>query len=277
MAFDIGVNLTSQQYQNYVGVVFHHMRHADVQGVITISNRQKDWQHNIDIINKYSFPHIGMTAGVHPHNAKEVENCQLFMDTLENFVRTHINQVKAIGECGLDYNRMFSTKEQQIKVFQMQIDLAAKLDLPLYLHEREAHEDFYAILEQAKTKYPQLRGVVHCFTGSKEVMQRYLNLGLYIGITGWICDDLRNGALMDAVQQLFAKYSWKMMLETDSPWLSPPTYFSDFKGHNDGRREKRNEPDSIYYVADKIADLICIPPHEIIERTTETAKRFFKM
>lgn len=125
---------------------------------------------------------------------------------------------------GLDYSRMFSPKEKQISVFKEQLQIACDLHMPIYLHCRndekygsdDAHRDFLALLKEWKASHPSLQGIVHCFTSTREEMKTYLDLGFYIGVTGWICDERRNSALKDALAILPPD---RIVLETDSPFL----------------------------------------------------------
>jgi TatD DNase family protein len=152
----------------------------------------------------------------------------------------------AIGECGLDFNRNFSTPEQQLLAFEQQLKLACELDLPVFLHERDAFDPQIELL----TKYhKELKGgVVHCFTGNIEQMSRYLDLGLYIGITGWVCDLKRGQALRDAVKSLPLN---RILLETDAPYLRPKGLANNRKVDNGN-----NEPAYLPYIAEEVAGLM---------------------
>ena len=153
--YDCGVNLCSKQYTNYIETLKTHSIESGIKGWIAISNSENEWEKNLEYCRKYSDDNftIRTTLGIHPHNAKNARIDS--WKTLDNLVSN--NNVVAIGECGLDYNRMFSSKEEQIETFISQIELAAKYNLPLYLHERDAHDDFYNLLALYKTKYPNLK------------------------------------------------------------------------------------------------------------------------
>lgn len=126
------------------------------------------------------------------------------------------DRVVAIGECGLDFNRNFSAPEQQEYAFNAQLALAAELSLPVYLHCREAHERFIAILAPWLPQLPA--SVLHCFTGTREELEACLAMGLSIGITGWVCDERRGQALRELMPLIPAE---RLLLETDAPWLLP--------------------------------------------------------
>jgi TatD DNase family protein len=165
---------------------------------------------------KYPKYNLYFTSGVHPHDVKHLTKADF--SKIEELA-SHPNCV-AIGECGLDYNRMFSPKDKQLYWFEEHIKLAIKLNKPLFLHERDAEKDFYNLLQKYSKDIPKM--VVHCFTGKLATLNKYLNLGCYIGITGWINDDRRNQDLIHALQNTEQKTLLeKIMIETDCPFLSP--------------------------------------------------------
>ena len=226
---DIGANLSSKQF-SYLPPILNEAQQNGVCRIIITGSNLKNSEKAQTIIKKYPWYPLFSTVGIHPHDAKTFNDNTLI--ELRKLL-THPNVV-AVGECGLDYNRMFSPKEIQIKCFRAHLDLAVELNKPLFLHERDAENDFYNILSEYKGK---VRGVVHCFTGNKETVQKYLDLGMSIGITGWICDDRRNKDLLEAIKVIPLD---KIMVETDSPFLSP------IKGQT-------NVPSNIGYVVAKIA------------------------
>lgn len=150
------------------------------------------------------------TAGVHPHQAGQVSPD--WVAQLQSLLPT----AAAVGECGLDYNRMFSEKSQQQQVFATQLQLAYQHNKAVYLHERDAFADQISLLKSSKVN----KGIAHCFTGDRHQLTAYLDLGLYIGITGWLCDERRGQALQDALQYLPLD---RLILETDAPYLLPRT------------------------------------------------------
>jgi TatD DNase family protein len=160
---------------------------------------------------------------------------------------------------------MFSPVQTQMEVFIAQIELANKYNLPLYLHERDAHDDFYNVLSIYKAKYPNLKSIVHCFTGKKEHLIKYIELGFYIGITGWICDNRRNTDLIEAIKCLPID---KLILETDSPFLIPFEYGKKWN-------TRHNQPDSLEYIVNKISEIIDKPKSKIINKTIENYKKLF--
>ena len=226
---------------------------------------KKNAEKNLSYCHKYSDNKdfiIKTTIGIHPHEAKAAKVSSWIK--LESIIPNN-NKIVAIGECGLDYNRMFSPKIVQIEVFIAQIELAHKYNLPLYLHERDAHEDFYGILKIYKNKYPELQGIVHCFTGNEIQMKKYLELGFYIGITGWLCDNRRNKNLLTATKLLPLD---KLILETDSPFLIPQAYAKKWN-------TRRNQPDSISYVVEKMVEITGKQKEELVKISLANTKKLF--
>jgi TatD DNase family protein len=200
------------------------------------------------------------TSGVHPHDSR---NCT--MDTIVELRRlAAMEQVVAIGECGLDFNRDFSPRPQQEKWFEAQVALAEELQKPLFLHERDADQRFREILTAVRKSVP---AVLHCFTGSRESLKMYLDMGLHIGITGWICDERRGKSLRELVRDIPLN---RLMIETDAPFLLPRSMATKPK---DGR----NEPSFLPYVLQAVADCLGKPGEEIARATTATARSFFQL
>ena len=256
--YDIGINLTDKQfnkdrnkiikdaYENHIGLI--------ITGCNAFSNKMA-----IDIIKGSKYP-MYCTLGIHPHNAKDYSNN--FLKNWYDLYNKHKECVVAVGEVGLDYDRMFSPKDMQIETFQHMIDVARDTKLPLFLHERSAVDDFYNILK-ASPKEAQ-NSVVHCFTGNANTIKKYLDLGCMIGITGWICDKRRNGDLVDAIKYIPLE---RLMIETDAPWLTPQGY----------GLSRRNIPINIHYVYEEIARLLKVLPNRIKENTYYNTKRFFNI
>jgi TatD DNase family protein len=208
ITIDIGVNFAGKHYsiekiKRILSECNNYVTH-----LISISNSLKEVDINESLPNY--FPNIYYTVGVHPHNAKNIRN----LDDLHILTKKSQNSFcVAIGECGLDYNRMFSTKEKQIAVFKKQIEIAKIVKKPLYLHCRDAFDDFYQILKDSD----YYNGVIHCFTGNKDQSYKLEQLGFYFGITGWLLDNRRNKDLVEAVKSISID---KLLVETDAPWLS---------------------------------------------------------
>lgn len=213
---DIGANLHHPQFSDLDKVLTDSKTGGVNQIIITGTNSKRSFDAD-NLVSKYidpKYPVLYSTAGVHPHDAsREITNKNCFL-TLEKLLNK--KTVVAVGECGLDYNRMFSTKEDQISMFIKQIELAIAYDKPLFLHERDAFDDFYNILK--KYEKNKLKGVVHCFTGTKANALKYLELGYYIGLTGFICDNKRNRYTLEALKVIPID---RLLIETDAPFMNP--------------------------------------------------------
>ena len=198
------------------------------------------------------------TIGVHPHNARGFDRHT--QDQLRNLARAP--DVVAIGECGLDYDRDFSPRPEQRSAFEGQLELAAELQKPVFLHQRSAHDDFYRILKNARERL--VGGVVHCFTGDARELEAYLELGLCIGMTGFVCDERRGTHL----QQLLGRIPRdRLLLETDAPFLLP----RDLKGVS-GRR---NEPAYLPHIAASVARFTGREEAAVRRDTTAAAFQLF--
>ena len=202
------------------------------------------------------------TAGVHPHNAKDW-NEQTFA-RLEELTAFSGSNIRAIGECGLDYNRNFSPQDAQRKCFEDQLKLAVKIGKPVFLHERDAFGDFFSILKQYRAFLPG--AVVHCFTGQRCELEAYLSIDCYIGITGWVCDERRGGHLIPLLTTIPAN---RLLLETDAPYLLPRNLPRSVKG-----KSSRNEPCFLPHIAATVAEILGKTPEQIAMETSANAVRF---
>jgi TatD DNase family protein len=196
---------------------------------------------------------------VHPHHANEYE--QRVHEVLRE-LQEHA-AVVAVGECGLDYFRNFSPADAQRAAFERQLALAVDSGLPVFLHQRDAHDDFMRILRPRINDMS--RAVAHCFTGDRAHLHDYLELGLYIGITGWICDERRGKHLRDIVAEIPLD---RLMIETDAPYLLPRTLRPKPKS-------RRNEPMHLIEVLRVVAEAYGQPEQTIAAATTANARRFF--
>jgi len=204
------------------------------------------------------------TTGVHPHLAKQWEEKSY---SQLKALAEH-NHVAAIGEAGLDYNRNFSTPEQQRTAYEAQLELAAELNMPIFLHERDAHEDFAKILKQHRNYLSKV--VVHCFTGTDEELDAYIALDCYIGITGWICDERRGQHLHESIKKIPTN---RLMIETDAPYLLPRD-LPDSYPKPDGRR---NEPAYLPHILETVAKCRGQSVEQTAADTTLNAKEFFSI
>ena len=195
------------------------------------------------------------TVGIHPHHAKD------FKGTSELKAIASGPRVVAIGECGLDFNRNYSPHPAQEECFTAQLQLGLDLKKPLFLHSRDAHPRFSQILSSFKPE----RAVAHCFTGEREELRAYLDLGLYIGITGWICDERRGKHLLELVREIPRD---RLLLETDSPYLTP----RDMKPQPKARR---NEPAFLPHILRAVARALGRDAEAVADETAGNARRLF--
>ena len=233
--FDAGVNLFSAQFDEDRPQVIQQAAAQGVDQLLLISSDLAETQLNLECCQQQ--PGCVTTAGVHPHQAARVGPD--WLDQLSLLLQQP--KVVAVGECGLDFNRMFSTEQQQISVFTGQLSLARQWQKAVYLHERDAFSSQIALLQQHRIE----RGIAHCFTGDPTQLKAYLDLGLYIGITGWLCDERRGAVLQDALQYLPLD---RLILETDAPYLLPRNLTTKPKS-------RRNEPAFLPAIAQKISEL----------------------
>lgn len=257
---DIGANLTHDSFDRDREAVLQRARAAGVvQMVVTGASRE----HSPRAL-ELARAHPGVlyaTAGVHPHHAKDA-TADTYRLLRELAARA---KVVAIGETGLDFNRDFSPRPVQERVLERQLELACELGLPVFLHERDAHERLLAIVRQYRDHLTA--AVVHCFTGNREQLRAYLDLDLHIGVTGWICDERRGDDLRAAVPDVPAE---RLMLETDAPYLVP-------RDLRPKPRHGRNEPAFLPYVAAKVAACRGCTVEQLAAQTTATARAFFRL
>lgn len=261
---DIGANLTNSQFSNDLGALFTRSAAAGVGGIV-ITGTSVEGSCAAHAMACAGHPSVSLysTAGVHPHNARHWSADAYH--ALAELARAPQSKVVAIGECGLDFNRDFSPRPAQIQCFNEQLDLAAELGLPLFLHERDAHDSFISILRKNRDRLGH--AVVHCFTGTEAALKAYLDLDLHIGITGWV-NDHRRGAHLAALLPLIPRN--RLMIETDAPYLTP-------KNLKPWPAAGRNEPAFLPLVLAKVADCLGMHPKEVADATTETAVKFFNL
>ncbi len=201
------------------------------------------------------YPYIYAAVGSHPDAADEVNDAVI--DEYRKLCKLH-PKVKAIGEIGLDYHYEDIPRELQLRAFRAQMALAQELDLPVIVHEREAHEDGMAVVKA----FPGVKGVFHCYSGSAEMARQLVELGWYIGFTGVLTFKNARKALETAASIPLER----IVLETDCPYMSPEPF-----------RGKRNDPGRLYRMAEKLAELRGLPLEEIRRITTENGKRLYRI
>lgn len=257
---DIGLNLMHKSYNTDREIV---VERAVSSGVTTMIITGTSLRSSIQAAD-YAKKHFGVlysTAGVHPHDTSRCDS-----DTIKSLRALALRkEVVAIGECGLDFNRDFSPRNVQEKWFDLQLQLACELNMPLFLHERDAHKRFLEILSNYDGKIKN--AVVHCFTGTANELENYLSRGCYIGITGWICDERRGTHLRELVKRIPLD---KLMIETDAPFLIP----RDLRPRP---AEGRNEPVFLTHILKTIALYVGKTEEEVAEATMNNTYNFFQL
>ncbi|MFY8275289.1 TatD family hydrolase [Pseudoalteromonas sp. SSDWG2] len=252
---DAGVNLTSSQFSKDTDEVVLRAREAGITSMMLIGCDEQDSHDAHTLAQHYGFYSC---AGVHPHNAKDAS---ANLEENLRWLAAHPHVI-AIGECGLDYNRDFSPREQQREVFTRQLALANELNMPVYLHERDASDDMLAILKEHAP-----RGVLHCFTGGPKQAEQYLELGLYLGITGWVCDERRSQELNQALNVIPVE---RILSETDAPYLLPRTIRPKPKS-------RRCEPAHLPYVITHLSNHFQLSEARMAAITSDNFKRLFHL
>lgn len=255
---DIGANLTHDSFDHDRDAVLARAQAAGVaQMVVTGASRE----HSPKAL-ALAQAHPGVlfaTAGVHPHHATEyTDECDAEMRALQAHP-----EVVAVGECGLDYFRDFSPRPSQRKAFERQLQIGVETGKPLFLHQRDAHADFMAMMKNFDGKLGP--AVVHCFTGTREELFDYLDQDWHIGITGWLCDERRGQHLRELVKHIPAN---RLMVETDAPYLLPRTI-------KPAPSHRRNEPMFLAHIVEELARDRGEDVAASSAATTATASAFF--
>jgi TatD DNase family protein len=257
---DIGVNLTNKRFQKDIPAVIDNAKLAGVSNLIITGTSITESQLALQLA-KTCPDFLFCTAGIHPHDAKLFDKHSL--KQLRELA-SH-SQVKAIGECGLDFNRNYSTPAEQEYAFTQQLELAVELQLPVFMHERDANQRFIELLSPYIKQLPN--AVLHCFSGDQEDLQRCLDIDLHIGITGWICDERRGAHLLELVKLIPSN---RLMIETDAPYLLP-------RSMRPKPKSSRNEPKYLPYIAETIANARQQSVEQFTMQTMQTSQAFFNI
>ncbi len=251
--FDIGANLTSSHFSDDLDSVLDESFEAGVKKICITSSNLQDVRNAKKISERNK--NLYYSVGFHPHNAKDFK-----IEFLKD-MSIYLDDPRAIclGEMGLDFNRNFSSREEQILCFESQLSLANSINKPLFLHQRDAHEEFLSILDNYKFNQ---KLIVHCFTGNLSELEDYLKRDFYIGITGWVCDLKRGLDLRECINHIPQD---KLLIETDSPYLSPR------------KKIRRNEPKFLIDVAEEVARLRQQTKESIVKSSYENSLNFFNL
>lgn len=253
MLVDTHAHLQWASFNKDRETVISRARKVGVENIVNIGFDADGSREAIELAEKHEG--VYATVGIHPHNASQLN--QNLLDKLRKLSENP--KVVAIGEIGLDYYRNLSPREAQKKAFKAQLTLAEELGLPVVIHDREDHTDTLQILSKFKGK---TKGVMHCFSGSREMAEQCVKLGFYISFAGPVT--FPNSRKLHEVAE------WtdlnKILLETDSPWLAPQN-----------KRGRRNEPAFLPFIAKKIAELKGISAGDLAAATTKNAKDIFQL
>ncbi|HEY8682713.1 MAG TPA: TatD family hydrolase [Rhodanobacter sp.] len=255
---DIGANLSHESFQHDLDAVLQRAQAHGVARIIVTGASRDGSRHALALANAHP-GQLFATVGVHPHHAIDYD------DATDALLRelAHDPSVRAVGETGLDYHRNYSPREVQLAVFARQLQIAVDVQKPLFLHQRDAHGDFIALLRRYRDRLPAV--VVHCFTDTGEALRDYLALDCHIGITGWICDERRGLHLRELVREIPAN---RLMIETDAPYLLPRTVRPQ-------PAHRRNEPMYLKHICEEIARDRGEPVELTAANSTATATAFF--
>ncbi|MBS0383710.1 MAG: TatD family hydrolase [Proteobacteria bacterium] len=255
---DIGANLTHESFRHDFGAVLERAHKAGVEKLIVTGASRAGSEHALELARA----HPGVlfaTAGVHPHHAGDYgADTDALLRALQREP-----EVRAVGETGLDYYRDLSPRPAQRAAFEKQLAIAVELHKPLFLHQRDAHGDFLALLKAVRDRVPAV--VVHCFTDQRRALFDYLDLDCHVGITGWVCDERRGLHLRELVREIPAN---RLLLETDAPYLLP----RDIRPQPSHRR---NEPMYLAHINEVVAGLRGETVEVTAAQTTANASLFF--
>jgi TatD DNase family protein len=252
MLIDSHAHLEMPEFKRDLDSVIQRAKESEVEYIFTVGTEKKDWKRALEIANLH--PLIYAILGIHPHNAKEVDDqtYPLLKELCKN------KKVKAYGEIGLDFFRNLSPRDIQLKRFREQIELAKELGLPIVVHDREAHQETLEILKSEKAE--ECGGIIHCFSGDYEMAKACIEMGFYISVPGSIT--FKNAESFREIVKRIPLES--LLVETDAPFLTPEPF-----------RGKRNEPSYVRYTAQKVAEMKKVPFEKVAEVTTENAMRVY--
>ncbi len=249
--FDSHAHYNDEQFDNDRNSLLASLPEAGIVGIINCGTDVNSSNKSIELAEKYPF--VYAACGFHPEDADKADE--------EGFEKIKLmlshKKCVAVGEIGLDYYWDNVPKEKQIEVFKKQLEMAKELDLPVIIHDREAHGDTMEIVKHYKPK-----GVMHCYSGSSEMAKEIIKLGMYIGFGGVLT--FKNAVKsVDVLKEIPME---RLLLETDCPYMAPVPM-----------RGKRNQSDYIRYVAQKIAEIKASDPQSVLDITTENTMRLFKI
>ena len=255
--FDSHCHLDDKAYRKDIARVIERAHQNDVIRMMTVGVNKETATQAVSLAE--ANPDLYASVGFHPHDAKQCNS-----DALDFMIKlAESSKVRAWGEIGLDYNRMYSPREDQERWFVRQLEIAAELGLPMIFHERDSSGRFLEILKaNFKT---ESGGVIHCFSGTAQELEQYLSMGLCIGITGILTLRGRGANLREMVPQIPSN---RMVVETDAPYLTP----APEKYHT-----RRNEPAFVKSVLRKLAEVRNEDPDELAQTIWDITCRLYKL
>jgi len=253
--FDSHAHITDKSYAKDLDDVLQRAENAGIQGIMIVGVTERNSESAVRMAE--SLPRAWASVGIHPHDASSCNDQAL--EKLENLAKHP--KVRAWGETGLDFNRMRSPQNVQEKWFIRQLQVAAKLNLPVIFHERDSDGRFLSLLKKHGSE--NLKGIVHCFSGNRDELKAYLNLGLYIGITGILTHKSRGADLRRMVSAIPDN---RILLETDAPYLTPSP---------ERNRFRRNEPAFVRSVFDKLCEVKQMSPDYLADRLLQNTCTLF--
>ena len=254
MLIDSHSHLEMPAFKGDLDQVIQRAKASGVEYIFTVGTEKKDWMRALEIA--HSNPSVYAILGVHPHNAKEID--EETYSTLRKLCQDE--KVRAYGEIGLDFYRNLSPRDVQLRRFREQIVLAKELRLPIVVHDREAHAETLEVLKSGRAE--ECGGIIHCFSGDYEMAKECIEIGFYISIPGTIT--FKNaGGFQEIIRNLPLE---SLLIETDAPFLAPVPF-----------RGKRNEPSYVRYTAQKVAEVKKISFDKVAEVTTENAFRVYRL
>ncbi|MDF0535191.1 TatD family hydrolase [Shewanella sp. A32] len=255
---DIAVNLIGSKLEQDLPQVVNDAAEVGVSPLLLIGSDLDESERCTQVCTQYP-GQLYATAGVHPHHA---DNWNAGSSARLKGLCAQA-PVVAIGECGLDFDRNYSSKDKQLAAFEAQLAIAAELQLPVLMHQRDAHLDFLKILRQYRSALPA--ALLHCFTGDPQQVHDYNELDLYLGVTGWVCDERRGQSLVDALPYIPGN---RLVLETDSPYLLP-------RSMRPKPKSGRNEPKYLPYIAEYVAGILQQSPERLAQQCYTNSLRLF--
>ncbi len=255
MLIDSHAHLDVEEFSQDLDEVIDRAKQEKIENIITVGVDLQSSIRAVEIANKYEGIYAGV--GFHPHNAKRAK--EEHMKELVSLASD--KKVVAWGEIGLDFFKNYSPVDLQKKIFEEQLRIAAELDLPVIIHDRNAHEEVFSILEKMTKKY-KLRGVIHCFSGDTELAKRFIQIGFYISIPGTVTYK-KASKIRRVVSEIPLEH---MLIETDCPFLTPYQ-----------RRGQRNEPAFVRFVAQEISLIKGLNFDSVSEKISDNTKKLFRI